>query len=70
MMGQTGDINPATSQYDNIVYMPCTAENGFFPDIDNIPRADVVYFCSPNNPTGAAATKEQLEKLVKVRPDT
>jgi len=66
MMGQTGDINTATSQYDNIVYMPCTAENGFFPDIDNIPRADVVYFCSPNNPTGAAATKEQLEKLVKV----
>lgn len=66
MMGQTGDIDTATSQYDNIVYMPCTAENGFFPDIDNIPRADVVYFCSPNNPTGAAATKEQLEKLVKV----
>jgi len=66
MMGQTGDINTETSQYDNIVYMPCTAENDFFPDIDNIPRADIVYFCSPNNPTGAAATKEQLEKLVKV----
>lgn len=66
MMGQTGDINADTSQYDNLVYMPCTAENGFFPDIDNLPRADVVYFCSPNNPTGAAATKEQLEKLVKV----
>lgn len=66
MMGQTGDINSSTSQYDNIVYMPCTAENDFFPDIDNIPRADVVYFCSPNNPTGAAATNEQLEKLVKV----
>lgn len=66
MMGQTGDIDPATSQYDNIVYMPCTAENEFFPDIENLPRADIVYFCSPNNPTGAAATKEQLEKLVKV----
>jgi len=66
MMGQTGDIDTATSQYDNIVYMPCTAENDFFPDIDNIPRADIVYFCSPNNPTGAVATKEQLEKLVKV----
>jgi len=65
MMGQTGDINAATSQYENLVYMPCTAENDFFPDLDNIPRADVVYFCSPNNPTGAAATKEQLEKLVK-----
>ncbi|KAL7544713.1 hypothetical protein ACHAWF_008080, partial [Thalassiosira exigua] len=66
MMGQTGDIDPATSQYDNIVYMPCTAENEFFPDIENLPRADIVYFCSPNNPIGAAATKEQLEKLVKV----
>lgn len=66
MMGQTGDINPDTNQYDNIVYMPCTAENDFFPDIDNMPKADIVYFCSPNNPTGAAATKEQLEKLVKV----
>merc|ERR1719199_174008 len=66
MMGQTGDINSDTSQYENIVYMPCNAENDFFPDIDNMPRADIVYFCSPNNPTGAAATKEQLEKLVKV----
>ena len=66
MMGQTGNINPDTKQYDNIVYMPCTAENDFFPDIENIPRADIVYFCSPNNPTGAAATKEQLERLVKV----
>ncbi|KAL7543227.1 hypothetical protein ACHAXR_012532 [Thalassiosira sp. AJA248-18] len=66
MMGQTGDINTDTNQYDNIVYMPCTAENDFFPDIENLPRADIVYFCSPNNPTGAAATKEQLEMLVKV----
>jgi len=66
MMGQTGDINPDTNQYENIVYMPCTAENDFFPDIENLPRSDIVYFCSPNNPTGAAATKEQLEKLVKV----
>jgi LL-diaminopimelate aminotransferase len=66
MMGQTGNINTDTKQYDKIVYMPCTAENDFFPDIENLPRADIVYFCSPNNPTGAAATKDQLEKLVKV----
>ena len=64
MMGQTGNINPDTKQYDNIVYMPCTAENDFFPDISNLPKADIIYFCSPNNPTGAAATKEQLESLV------
>lgn len=65
MMGQTGNIDEKTSQYDNIVYMPCTAENNFFPDYSSLPRADVVYFCSPNNPTGAAATREQLEGLVK-----
>lgn len=65
MMGQTGGIDESTSQYDNIVYMPCTAENDFFPDYASLPRADVVYFCSPNNPTGAAATKEQLTELVK-----
>lgn len=65
MMGQTGEINTETSQYDNIVYMPCTAENNFFPDYASLPRADVVYFCSPNNPTGAAATRDQLTDLVK-----
>ena len=65
MMGQTGNIDSDTKQYDNIVYMPCTAENDFFPDYASLPRADVVYFCSPNNPTGAAATREQLSGLVK-----
>jgi len=65
MMGQTGTQNPETMQYENIVYMPCTPENGFFPDYASLPRADVVYICSPNNPTGAAATKEQLTDLVK-----
>jgi LL-diaminopimelate aminotransferase len=47
MMGQTGDQNTDTAQYDNIVYMPCTPENGFFPDYASLPRADVVYICSP-----------------------
>jgi LL-diaminopimelate aminotransferase len=47
MMGQTGEQNPETQQYENIVYMPCTAENGFFPDYASLPRADVVYLCSP-----------------------
>jgi len=47
MMGQTGNQNVDSAQYDNIVYMPCTAENGFFPDYASLPRADVVYLCSP-----------------------
>lgn len=64
MVGQTGEINEDTMQYDNIVYMPCSPSNDFFPDLKSLPHADVIYFCSPNNPTGAVASREQLEALV------
>jgi LL-diaminopimelate aminotransferase len=64
MMGQTQTMDAESKQYDGIVYMKCGPENGFFPDLEKAERADVVYFCSPNNPTGAAATREQLEQLV------
>jgi len=48
-----------------IVYMPCNPGNDFFPDLAALPqRPDVIYFCSPNNPTGVAATRPQLEALV------
>ncbi|MDR1949423.1 MAG: LL-diaminopimelate aminotransferase [Spirochaetaceae bacterium] len=50
--------------YGGIVYLPCTAENGYFPDLSPLPRDGLIYFCSPNNPTGAAATREQLAALV------
>ena len=63
MMGQTGEMDQATKQYGNIVYMPCNPGNGFFPDVSKV-KADVIYFCSPNNPTGAAATRAQLQSLV------
>jgi aspartate/methionine/tyrosine aminotransferase len=52
MMGQTGTVDAATSQFDNLVYMACNPSNDFFPDLASLPRADVIYFCSPNNPTG------------------
>jgi LL-diaminopimelate aminotransferase len=65
MMGQTGQINKDTSQFNKVVYMPCNPDNAFWPDFSSLPRADVYYICSPNNPTGAVATKEQLEGLVK-----
>lgn len=45
----------------NVVRMPLNAANNFFPDLK---RADLIYFCSPNNPTGSVATKEQLTQLV------
>ncbi|WP_428768835.1 LL-diaminopimelate aminotransferase [Treponema sp. HNW] len=55
---------PSSEFYAGIVYMPCTAENGFFPDVSVVPENSLIYFCSPNNPTGAAATKKELSKLV------
>lgn len=63
MVGAAGKAGP--NGYEGITYMPCTAENGFFPDLSAIPPSALVYFCSPNNPTGAVATKKQLEDLVK-----
>lgn len=47
IMGQTGEQDPDTKQYEKVVYMPCTPENGFFPDYSSAPRADIVYLCSP-----------------------
>ena len=49
--------------YDGLVYMPCTEENGFFPELPK-GKVDLIYLCSPNNPTGAVATKEQLKSFV------
>ena len=65
MMGQTGVMDQGKKQYANIVYMQCNPSNDFFPDLKNTPRADVIYFCSPNNPTGAAASRAQLTELVE-----
>ena len=64
IVGATGNYNQAKGLFDNIVYMSCTPENDFFPDLSKVERTDLIYFCSPNNPTGAVATKEQLKKLV------
>lgn len=50
--------------YKGVTYMPCVPENNFFPDLSKIKKNSLIYFCSPNNPTGACATKEDLEKLV------
>jgi len=60
--GRTGPANN-NGQYDKIVYMPCTAENGFVPDLPAEP-VDIIYLCFPNNPTGAVVTAEQLQKWV------
>ena len=62
MAGRTGD-NDGKGRYANIVYMPCTAENNFVPELPKEP-VDMIYLCYPNNPTGAVATKDQLKKWV------
>ena len=59
--GRTGEATDAG--YEGLVYMPCTEENGFFPDLPDR-KVDLIYICSPNNPTGAVATKEQLKTFV------
>ena len=49
--------------YDGFVYMPCTEENGFFPELPE-QHVDLIYLCSPNNPTGAVGTISQLKGFV------
>lgn len=53
------------SGYDGIVYMPCTAENNFFPDLSQVKKNSLIYFCSPNNPTGKVASREEMTRLVE-----
>jgi LL-diaminopimelate aminotransferase len=50
--------------------MKCYPQNNFFPDLENTSRADIIFFCSPNNPTGQAATWKQLRKLVDFARDS
>jgi LL-diaminopimelate aminotransferase len=62
MAGRTGEGDDS-GRYGKIVYMPCTAENDFVPELPS-ERVDMIYLCYPNNPTGAVATKKQLKKWV------
>ena len=62
MAGRAGDHDG--EKWDSLIYLPCTAENGFFPDLPTNKVPDLIYICSPNNPTGTAATKEQLKVWV------
>ncbi len=59
--GRTG--GGADGQYEGLVYMPCTEENQFFPGPPE-GKVDLIYLCSPNNPTGAVATLGQLKTFV------
>ena len=59
-------LDKATSLMDGqeVIYLECNEENGFLPTPPDY-AADMIYLCSPNNPTGATVTYEQLEKRVE-----
>ena len=61
MAGRTGE--GVGGRYEGILYLESTASNGYVPEVPEAP-ADLVYLCFPNNPTGAVATKAQLEAWV------
>jgi LL-diaminopimelate aminotransferase len=61
MAGRAGDY--VDGRYQRFVYVDATKENGFVPGPPDT-SVDVVYLCFPNNPTGAVATKEQLQEWV------
>lgn len=63
MAGRTGTYDPMTERWSDVIYMPCTAENNFAPELPK-ETPDMIYLCFPNNPTGAAITKAQLQEWV------
>jgi LL-diaminopimelate aminotransferase len=63
MAGNTGDAD-ANGAYAGLLYLPCNAANNFVADVPE-EKADLIYLCFPNNPTGAVATRAQLEAWVK-----
>ena len=73
MAGRTGTYDAATGLWSDVIYMPCTADNGYSPELptggkdgfgpeNKVP--DIIYLCFPNNPTGATITKSQLQEWV------
>ena len=63
MAGRTGTYDPKTETWSDVIYMPCTAENGFAPELPK-ETPDLIYLCFPNNPTGSTITKAQLQDWV------
>lgn len=63
MAGRTGTYDAAKETWSDVIYMPCTAENGFSPALPER-TPDLIYLCYPNNPIGNALTKEELQAWV------
>ena len=63
MAGRAGDYQEELGRWNKLVYMPCVEANGFSPEIPK-EKADIIYLCFPNNPTGAVATRDRLKEWV------
>ena len=63
MSGRTGEYLADQQKWSNVIYMPCTAETNFAPEIPS-ETPDIIYLCFPNNPTGSTINKTELQKWV------
>ncbi|MDR2888468.1 MAG: LL-diaminopimelate aminotransferase, partial [Lachnospiraceae bacterium] len=63
MAGRTGTYDAAGETWSDVIYMPCTAENNFAPQLP-AETPDIIYLCFPNNPTGSTITRPQLQEWV------
>ena len=62
MAGRTGKLND-DGHFDGVIYLPCTAENNFSPKVPN-EKVDLIYLCSPNNPTGTTLDVDALKNWI------
>lgn len=62
MAGRAGRCQ-ADGRWSRIIYLPCTADNGFVPSLPES-TPDIIYLCYPNNPTGTTLTRDQLATWV------
>ena len=63
MAGRAGTYDETSGKWSNIIYMPCTKETGFLPEIPT-ETPDLIYLCFPNNPSGSTMTKDRLQEWV------
>ena len=63
MAGRAGTYDEESGKWSNIIYMPCTRETGFLPEIPS-ETPNIIYLCFPNNPSGSTMTKSRLQEWV------
>ncbi len=63
MAGRTGEYIADQQKWSNVIYMPCTAQTNFAPELPT-ETPDIIYLCFPNNPTGSTITKSELQRWV------